>query len=189
MKIYFTYSTQITGTSAGISIAGCNLDIIEKAYADGLVDGSFARYNISGSFSWLQTIALIAEFVSAVLIVISFFILVSFINDSVAKNLRTMGALKSLGISSAKIACIWLLQCAVCVAAVFLCAALLQIPLVFAWNGLLADVVEGGISIVYYGLPSVLLAAGVLAAYLGCAYAIILSKLKAKSSADLVYER
>ena len=180
MKIYFAYSTQITGASAGISIAGCNLGVIEKA---------FARYNISGSFSWLQTIALIAEFVSAVLIVISFFILVSFINDSVAKNLRTMGALKSLGISSAKIACIWLLQCAVCVAAVFLCAALLQIPLVFAWNGLLADVVEGGISIVYYGLPSVLLAAGVLAAYLGCAYAIILSKLKAKSSADLVYER
>ena len=188
-EIYFTYSTQITGASAGISIAGCNLGVIEKAYADGLVDGSFARYNISGSFSWLQTIALIAEFVSAVLILISFFILVSFINDSVAKNLRTMGALKSLGISSAKIACIWLLQCAVCVAAVFLCAALLQIPLVFAWNGLLADVVEGGISIVYYGLPSVLLAAGVLAAYLGCAYAIILSKLKAKSSADLVYER
>ena len=188
-ELYFKYSTQITGSSAGISVAGCDLSIIKSAYADGLSDGSFARYDISDSYSWLQTIAIIAVFVSAVLIAISFVILLSFINDSVAKNVRTMGVLRALGVSSAKIACIWLLQCAVCLAVVFIAAAALQVPLVFAWNGLVRNVIEYGVSIVYYGWQSVLLTVGVLGAYLACAYVAIILRIMHKSSSDLVYER
>lgn len=188
-EVYLTYSNQITGSSAGISIAGCDLATIETVYTDGLTDGSFARYNISGSYGWLQTIALIAVFISAVLIIISFFILVSFINDSVAKNMRTLGVLRALGVSTAKIAGIYLLQCAVCLVAVFAAVAILQVPLVFAWNGLLAAVIEGGVPVVYYGWQAILLTAGVLVAYLFCAYAIIIARLRKKSSIELVYER
>ena len=188
-EIYFTYSTQITGSTAGISIAGCDLSTIKTLYDDGFTDGSFVRYNISDSYGWLQTIALVAEFVSAVLILISFLILVSFINDSVAKNLRTMGVLRSLGVSTAKITGIYLLQCAVCLVAVFAAVAILQVPLVFAWNGLLSAVIEGGVPVVYYGWQAILLTAGVLVAYLFCAYAIIIARLRKKSSIELVYER
>ena len=188
-EIYFTYSNQLTGSTAGISMAGCDLSAITTVYADGLTDGSFARYSIYDSYGWLQTIALIAEFISAVLVLISFFVFVSFINDSVAKNLRTLGVLRALGVSTAKISGIYLLQCAVCLLVVFAAVAILQLPLVLAWNGLISTAVEGGVCVVYYGWQALLLTAGVIVVYLLCAYVIIIARLKKKSSVDLVYER
>lgn len=188
-ELYFKYSSQFTGYTAGISIAGCDLSVIKSAYAEGLSDGSFVRDDISNSYSWLRTIAIIAVFVIAVFIAISFVILLSFINDSVIKNMSTMGVLRALGVPPAKIAGIWLFQCALCFAAVFVAVVVLQALLVLAWNAIIASVVEPSISVVYYGWQSVLLTAGVLIVYLACAYAVIFSKVRRKSSADLVYGR
>lgn len=189
LDIYFKYSTQFTDTTAGISIPGCNLSTIEAVYADGLADGSFASDNALNTYRWLQTSTIIVEFVSLVLILISFFLLASFINDSVAKNLRTMGVLRALGVSTTKMAGIYILQCAICFFAVFVMVAILQVLLIFAWNILLAAVVDGGVPIVYYGWQALLLMAGVIVAYLLFAYVIIIAKLRRRSSIDLVYER
>ena len=106
-----------------------------------------------------------------------------------AKNLRTLGVLRALGVSTAKISGLYLLQCAVCLLVVFAAVAILQLPLVLAWNGLISTAVEGGVCVVYYGWQALLLTAGVIVVYLLCAYVIIIARLKKKSSVDLVYER
>jgi len=186
---YFKYCVDVTNTESGISVTGCSLSVIKSAYKDGLADASFAEEGITTSTQWMNTLSYILIAVAAALIVIASLFMLSFVNDVLAKNLRTMGVFKALGLTPAQITSVFWVQSTLCILTAFVAVLVLQAFMVILWNKLILSIFLAGAPIVYYGGMSVLLTGGIMLAFLIFMYITIIIKLKTKSSLDLVYER
>lgn len=154
--------------------------LIGCSYLDGLV---VISRNLLENYNPVLTIAAVMFLMTAL------FSFAAFLNDAVTKDRGELGVLRALGVTSGKLALVYVLQCAACLVLVFAAVCLLQFGMTALWNALFVSLAEGAVPILSYGYECVLVTAGVMACFLLAAYLLILLKLHKKSSVDLVYGR
>lgn len=184
------YAMQWIYYDSGISLSEYDLASVASLIEDdGLIGCSYLDGLVVISRNLLENYNPVLTIAAVMFLMTALFSFAAFLNDAVTKDRGELGVLRALGVTSGKLALVYVLQCAACLVLVFAAVCLLQFGMTALWNALFVSLAEGAVPILSYGYECVLVTAGVMAAFLLAAYLLILLKLHKKSSVDLVYGR
>ena len=184
------YAMQWIYYDSGISLSEYDLASVASLIEDdGLIGCSYLDGLVVISRNLLENYNPVLTIAAVMFLMTALFSFAAFLNDAVTKDRGELGVLRALGVTSGKLALVYVLQCTACLVLVFAAVCLLQFGMTALWNALFVSLAEGAVPILSYGYECVLVTAGVMAGFLLAAYLLILLKLHKKSSVDLVYGR
>ncbi|VEU80524.1 ABC transporter ATP-binding protein/permease [Haploplasma axanthum] len=188
LKISYNYGLNNYKNSSlnGISINNYSKSLLEDLDKLNIRDYSYSSLDINVTDEYISSISNIIIVIGGILILVSALIILSYINNSIIEKTPEIGLLRSFNIKLRQITFIFIVEIMILLVSVFIVSIISEIFIIQLFNKMLIN--QGLISFnyIYYSLYSPLMLTALLLILTFVFSLMIISKLRTKTSIQLI---